>query len=742
MAGGARRFGRRRGGDVPPAGRLALPVQLRRGDRRRGDRVGARALASPDAFRRRPRGRRARARAARAARGGARRARRDRRRVARRAPAARAPRLPGRSPPRRRAISSPRPGSRSGPSCPTGGCGCSIRRRPSATCTAPTPASTRSACAAPSWLLAAIVLLLASALLAVASFTASRLRSPSGRFAAGALAIAALAVVAAARLRPPARFAAHAALFPPLVRVIPLCVAAAALGRLALRLAGRPPRGVLAAVPDAVLGVAALFGARLLLAAGLRGPLQRVLSAAAARRRGRRDLRRRRSRRAAAGRRAPPARRGGARDLRARPHRRHRRPEPGAAVGEGLDAGRIGRLAGARRRDDPGDARGPRGAAATRGDARRDFRRPGSSTTCSDAATRFVTSSTSRVTWTPPARRASPPTSPHTRPTRSLYANVLAVGEGARGFGEDYLADARRRRPVPDARRRDLRPGGAGGSPHRRSRLLRRDPGARWRAVRLDLAVARAFGLSRRAAREAVRAGQVDVGRVDGRRARGRRRPGGPPRAPCVAPHAAPRAHPPRRPARGRRRADRRQAGRSPDGPDRGPREGHALEPRPLLPPAPLRRPALRGHRPPDRQGHLGRRGLRPQPRRPCTFSRSGSASTRSSASTSRSSPARRPTRAPSTPTSSGPAGLRRSVARPGEPGRRAVTRFRTLERLAGASLVSVGSRPAGPTRSACISRRRAIRFSGTASTGRGRATGGRPGGRCCTRGASVSRIP
>lgn len=35
-------------------------------------------------------------------------------------------------------------------------------------------------------------------------------------------------------------------------------------------------------------------------------------------------------------------------------------------------------------------------------------------------------------------------------------------------------------------------------------------------------------------------------------------------------------------------------------------------------------------------------------------------------------------------------AGLRRSVARPGESGRRAVTRFRTLERLAHASLVSV----------------------------------------------------
>ncbi len=122
------------------------------------------------------------------------------------------------------------------------------------------------------WLLAATVLLLMAALLVLASLAASRLRSPSARLAVASAALGALALTAAVRMRPPARLAAHVLLFPPLVRVVPLCVALAALGRLAVRLAGRPPRGVLAPVPDAVLGVAALFGARLLLAAGYAGP--------------------------------------------------------------------------------------------------------------------------------------------------------------------------------------------------------------------------------------------------------------------------------------------------------------------------------------------------------------------------------------------------------------------------------------------------------------------------------------
>ncbi len=122
------------------------------------------------------------------------------------------------------------------------------------------------------WLLAAVVLLLMAALLVLASLAASRLRSPSARLAVASVALGALALAAAVRMRPPARLAAHVALFPPLVRVVPLCVGLAALGRLAVRLARRPPRGAFAAVPDAVLLVAALFGARLLLAAGYAGP--------------------------------------------------------------------------------------------------------------------------------------------------------------------------------------------------------------------------------------------------------------------------------------------------------------------------------------------------------------------------------------------------------------------------------------------------------------------------------------
>ncbi len=122
------------------------------------------------------------------------------------------------------------------------------------------------------WLLAAVVLLLAGAFLALASLAASRLRSRWSRLAVNAAAIGVLALAAAAGLRPPARLAGPASLFPPLVRVVPLCVAAAALGRLAQRLARRTPGGIFASVPDAVLWVAALFGARLLLAAGYAGP--------------------------------------------------------------------------------------------------------------------------------------------------------------------------------------------------------------------------------------------------------------------------------------------------------------------------------------------------------------------------------------------------------------------------------------------------------------------------------------
>src|SRR4029077_7541501 len=69
----------------------------------------------------------------------------------------------------------------------------------------------------------------------------------------------------------------------------------------------------------------------------------------------------------------------------------------------------------------------------------------------------------------------------------------------------------------------DPRPRRAPGREDRGSRLLRGDPSAeraggrrrplteRSAETRLDLAVSRAFGLSRRAAREAVRSGKVDV---------------------------------------------------------------------------------------------------------------------------------------------------------------------------------------------------------------------------------------
>jgi hypothetical protein len=124
-------------------------------------------------------------------------------------------------------------------------------------------------------LLAAIVLAVACALLVAAASIASRL-SAAGRRASGAavgaLSIAALALAAAIRFRPPDSLADRLALIPPLVRVIPPCIAVAAALRLLAVLAGRSPRGPFSGVPEAVLWMAAAFGARLLLAAGYVGP--------------------------------------------------------------------------------------------------------------------------------------------------------------------------------------------------------------------------------------------------------------------------------------------------------------------------------------------------------------------------------------------------------------------------------------------------------------------------------------
>ena len=82
----------------------------------------------------------------------------------------------------------------------------------------------------------------------------------------------ALAAVAFVRLRPPPGLSESLGLFPPLVRVVPPIVVAAAVWRLVLRLGRRDPQGALARVPDAVLWIAALFAVRLLLAAGYVGP--------------------------------------------------------------------------------------------------------------------------------------------------------------------------------------------------------------------------------------------------------------------------------------------------------------------------------------------------------------------------------------------------------------------------------------------------------------------------------------
>jgi hypothetical protein len=123
-------------------------------------------------------------------------------------------------------------------------------------------------------LLSCLVLVVFGSLLAAGSLLAQRLR-PRHRSAAAlaaALPVAILAAAAAVRLRPPERIAESLSLFPPLLRPIPVLLALGAALRLAARLRGREPGRLLARVPDAVLWMAALFGARLLLAAGYVGP--------------------------------------------------------------------------------------------------------------------------------------------------------------------------------------------------------------------------------------------------------------------------------------------------------------------------------------------------------------------------------------------------------------------------------------------------------------------------------------
>ena len=120
--------------------------------------------------------------------------------------------------------------------------------------------------------LAAVGLLGIGALLALAATAAGRARTGSSAPAAAtAVVVLALAALAAIRLRPPEELAPALALWPPLVRVVPPLVLALA-GARALRALSRRPAGPPPEVPDAVLLLAALFGLRLLLAAGYAGP--------------------------------------------------------------------------------------------------------------------------------------------------------------------------------------------------------------------------------------------------------------------------------------------------------------------------------------------------------------------------------------------------------------------------------------------------------------------------------------
>lgn len=121
--------------------------------------------------------------------------------------------------------------------------------------------------------LVTVLLLLIAALLAGAAALA-RIASARPRLALAARGLPPVLLGAAASLalRPPAPMAETLSLFPPLVRVVPLVLLVAAIARLVALAARHAPRGVFADVADATLLMAALFGARLLLAAGYAGP--------------------------------------------------------------------------------------------------------------------------------------------------------------------------------------------------------------------------------------------------------------------------------------------------------------------------------------------------------------------------------------------------------------------------------------------------------------------------------------
>lgn len=122
--------------------------------------------------------------------------------------------------------------------------------------------------------LALIALALVGAYLLAFSWGASRLEAAGRMGAAHAvegIAIAGLAGMAMVRARPPGSLADSLALWPPLVRAVPLAMLG--LGAWRLLRAFRPDaRRSVVAAPDAVVWMAGLFAIRLLLAAGYVGP--------------------------------------------------------------------------------------------------------------------------------------------------------------------------------------------------------------------------------------------------------------------------------------------------------------------------------------------------------------------------------------------------------------------------------------------------------------------------------------
>ena len=122
--------------------------------------------------------------------------------------------------------------------------------------------------------LAAVVLLLAGCLLILGAASARRARRSSDAAGAGVEIACLLLLAGCASVFefPPPSLRPGFALFPPLVRVVPIVCAGLLLARLTKLLSGKPESRSASAISDGALLLAALFGARLFLAAGYSGP--------------------------------------------------------------------------------------------------------------------------------------------------------------------------------------------------------------------------------------------------------------------------------------------------------------------------------------------------------------------------------------------------------------------------------------------------------------------------------------